>query len=93
MAEYIDRGALLDVIAERNRNTCNGTMHCLQMKRIVEAIPAADVVPVVRCRECQHAIADSLFPGGIICRLTSSVVLPDGFCWRGKLQTNAEREG
>lgn len=45
--EYIERGALLELIAERNRNTCNGTMSCLQMKRMVESVPAACVVPVV----------------------------------------------
>lgn len=46
MAEYIEREALIDLIAERNRNTCNGALSCLQMKRMVKSIPAADVAPV-----------------------------------------------
>lgn len=54
MAEYIEREALIEEIKERNRNTCNGSMSCLQMKRMVEKVPAADVAPVVRCRECKH---------------------------------------
>lgn len=44
--EYIERDCLIDMIAERNRNTCNGKMSCIQMKRMVESIPAADVAPV-----------------------------------------------
>ena len=46
MAEYIERDCLIDMIAERNRNTCNGKMSCIQMKRMVESIPVADVAPV-----------------------------------------------
>lgn len=44
--EYIERDCLIEVIKERNRNTCNGKMSCIQMKRMVESIPAADVDPV-----------------------------------------------
>ena len=47
MTEYIDRQELVEIIAERNRNTCNGAMSCLQMRRMVERVPAADVAPVV----------------------------------------------
>ena len=47
MMDYIDRQELVEIIAERNRNTCNGTMSCLQMRRMVERVPAADVVPVL----------------------------------------------
>ena len=46
MAKYIERDCLIDMIDERNRNTCNGKMSCIQMKRMVESIPAADVAPV-----------------------------------------------
>lgn len=43
MAEYIERDCLIDMIAERNRNTCNGKMSCIQMKRMVEM-----------CGNCQY---------------------------------------
>lgn len=46
MAKYIDREALVELIDERNRNTCNGALSCLQLKRMALAIPAADVAPV-----------------------------------------------
>lgn len=54
MAKYIERDYLIDMISERNRNTCNGKMSCIQMKRMVESIPATDVVPVVRCKDCVY---------------------------------------
>lgn len=46
MAEYIDKRDLLSIIDERNRNTCNGKLSCLQMKRMIEKIPEAEVAPV-----------------------------------------------
>lgn len=52
--EYIERDWLIDMISERNRNTCNGKMSCIQMKRMVESIPAADVVELVRCKDCVY---------------------------------------
>lgn len=48
MNDYISRGYMLEMIAERNRNTCDGKLSCLQMKHMVETAPAADVRPVVR---------------------------------------------
>lgn len=86
MAEYIERGFVLDVVKRTS-----GDYACA-FSEIAHA-PAADVAQVVRCRECQHVVAEAMFPGGLICRLTSSVVIPDGFCYRGKLQTNEEKEG
>lgn len=53
MSEYIEREALIEEIKERNRNTCNGSMSCLQMKRMVEKVPAADAVPVVHGRKIE----------------------------------------
>ena len=55
MAEYIERDCLIDMIAERNRNTCNGKMSCIQMKRMVESIPGADVAPVRHGRWIEKA--------------------------------------
>ena len=74
--EYIERDCLIDMIAERNRNTCNGKMSCIQMKRMVESIPAADVVPVVRCKECKF------WDFGDCYRLELS--RPDDFCSYGE---------
>lgn len=74
--EYIERDCLIDMIAERNRNTCNGKMSCIQMKRMVESIPAAEVVPVVRCKDCKF------WDFGDCYRLELS--RPDDFCSYGE---------
>lgn len=47
MAEYIDREALRDALYEADAITMRGVAICNQF-------PAADVVPVVRCRDCKH---------------------------------------
>ena len=53
MAEYIDRKAVVDIIQTA------GFWETEDMEvaiTCVEQTPTADVVPVVRCRDCIHAI-------------------------------------
>ena len=60
MAEYIEREALLKAIdTERDRLVALdmiGAEHILthNARRIIEEAPAADVVEVVRCKDCKH---------------------------------------
>lgn len=49
MAEYIDRNALM---ADLNRFAPGG--YSEKTALIIGKQPAADVAPVVRCRECKH---------------------------------------
>lgn len=60
MAEYIERQKVIDITAE---------MGALETQRRVQEIPAADVAPVVRCKECKYSykswLSDIL--GGIWC--------------------------
>ena len=55
MAEYIEREALLEDIQAAVENGGMGSMVAGTLKRYVKRAPAADVAPVVRCRECKHA--------------------------------------
>ena len=90
--KYIERDCLIDMISERNRNTCNGKMSCIQMKRMVESIPTADVAPVVRCKECKHwkpsgskdgnSFSDMEYIGG--CEFTNYCRRESDFCSYGK---------
>ena len=52
--ELMDRAALLALINDRNINTCNGKLSCLQMKRMVESVPTVDAVPVVHRHPVYH---------------------------------------
>lgn len=38
--DLISRSALLELILERNRETCNDKLSCLQVERMVESLPA-----------------------------------------------------
>lgn len=58
MEEYISRTKTLKAIKGSISEVFNiasnaGRMH-QKITEIVESVPAADVVPVIRCRECKH---------------------------------------
>ena len=86
MAEYIERDFALDVVKRTS-----GDYACA-FSEIAHA-PAADVAQVVRCRACRYCVGNTRFTGETFCLWTQDTVPPDGFCWRGRLQTNAEKEG
>ena len=86
MSEYIEREALIEEIKERNRNTCNGSMSCLQMKRMVDKVPAADAVPVVHCRHCRSYNKPRLG----WCSVHLDREGPDDFCGYGERKDNDE---
>ena len=72
MAEYIEK----QIAKERLCNLFQ--LQAATARAIIEAIPAADVVPVVRCKDCKHFHAglDSNY-----CRWWDSWgINPDGFC-------------
>ena len=48
MAEYLKREAVIDLITRRYENP----EICTQE---INSIPAADVAPVVRCKDCAHS--------------------------------------
>ena len=53
MGEYIDKKALLDEICRDNcERTYDGTCHNCRMTETIADFPAADVQPVVRCKDC-----------------------------------------
>ena len=83
MAEYIEREALL------LRIDCYGTnkfgMLEEDIRAFVKAQPAADVAPVVRCKDCKHF--DKAAPndkGFCICPASGTEIVPDDFCSYGE---------
>lgn len=83
MAEYIDREAAFAVIADNNR-PAQMTLACYDnLLDGVGALPAADVVEVVRCIDCVHlGFKDfsGICDGGPMC----GIVHPDDYCSHGK---------
>lgn len=79
MAEYIEKEALLLRIDLHGTNKFG--MLDEDIREFIKEQPAADVVQVVRCKECRRAEKDHLF-GGYWCH--GYRVSPDGFCSYGE---------
>lgn len=62
----------------------------LEPTQYIEQIPAADVVEVVRCRECKYSYKDEIF-GNRWCdsHLGCRKVKDDGYCYLGERKEGA----
>ena len=52
MTKYIDRGIAIAKLTDLEVTERNATM--TSAKRLLAYMPAADVAPVVRCKNCKH---------------------------------------
>lgn len=100
MDEHITREAAIAIIEEKQKELCPvgryGRSYVYGSDRekydawdeIIDAlgnIPSADVVPVVRCKDCKHLVAVNVNGKGIpTCRVNGMEVAPDEFCSRGE---------
>ena len=50
-----------------------------EIVNLIEAVPAADVVEVVRCKECKHT--DLFYP---YCTIWEAAIDEDGYCYKGE---------
>ena len=90
MAEYIDKEALRDALYGADAITMNGV-------KILNQFPAADVAPVVHCRDCKHRVEKwysdkRMRRGGYqtqSCDIVENCDLgkDDDFCSRGERKT------
>lgn len=95
MADYIERDAALNAskivyieyieIDGNGYEDGNADEIPVVFKRDIEAIPAADVVPVVRCKDCKWwKLSDYNTMGIHICKRFSGVRGEHDFCSRGE---------
>lgn len=88
MAEYIKRDtAIRAVMAAKWVNGSDGAM----AMEIVASPPAADVVPVVRCKDCDNAQNEC--GGMIICRVYKHIMWLQDFCSYGKRKDGGADNG
>ena len=85
MAEYIEKEALLLRIDLHGTNKFG--MLDEDIREFIKEQPAADVVQVVRCKDCRRVEKDHLF-GGYWCR--GYRVSPDDFCSYGERKESVE---
>lgn len=87
MAEYIERAAAVKSVLRMRRpeNSVaqNRMLSIIQMDML--KLPAADVAPVVRCKDCKHY---DIGGSCIICGFQSRK--PDDFCSYGERKEGAE---
>lgn len=89
MAEYIDRERLLRRFNLDDMMNVNGTLVSLNDARnIISGFPAADVAPVVRCKDCKfyqnHALRDIVFDKDACHWNPDEQPDPDDFCSCGE---------
>lgn len=95
MAEYIERGVLMQFPIRRDHyDRKNGNKHFINgiesVLEYAENLPAADVAPVVRCKDCKW-FADNNDGDWIGCWLFQTIQIipedapkPDDFCSYGE---------
>ncbi len=88
--EYIERGALLK--EAESRLVWNHQAAGVAVYEAIQEAPAADVVEVVRCRDCVHY--RSLIPDGERwCEiLKAESPIEDGFCCYGERKDGGNNE-
>lgn len=83
--EYIERGALLAAYDKEHEGEPG------RARKLIEDATAADVVQVVRCKDCKHGtrlVCDLAGNAGIVCRHGNVVRGLDWFCADGAKMEN-----
>lgn len=78
--QYVDRFLLRDKLYAEDAITMKGVA-------ILNEFPAADVVAVVRCRECKYRAEDDFCIGR---GWPDRLVADDGFCEKGKRKNGGQ---
>lgn len=94
MAEYIDREVCLSILrAKANMAVLmDAAPYFEKAAQMLEKLPAADVAPVVRCKDCKSCrklnrkdrIEEAYADGVLWCTNQSDGVWPDDFCSYGE---------
>ncbi len=89
MAEYLEREALIGDLTAAMDHRGMGQVIGQTLIRYVKRQPAADVVPVVRCKDCTHLYGTLCTACGLLPRK------PDDFCSCGERKdgTDSDTDG
>lgn len=96
MTEYIEKHKVVNLLTALE-NECQqfkpfeGFEHAMYRKlceteTTIGKLPAADVVPVVRCKDCKYAYINSFSAasGVVLCSSSTKVMQQDDFCSYGE---------
>lgn len=86
--EYISREAMLEHLDRCKQSEDATTLTAAVITALqcfVQSQPAADVVPVVRCRACKYIVDATINANGfLICDISDMEITPDDFCSYGE---------
>lgn len=90
MAEYIDRETAIKAIENADYTAIADDADSCKvdyLREIIESVPAADVVPVVHCRDCKHydmGVCLKIYSDGNVHSAAWQSRNPDDFCSYGE---------
>lgn len=85
MTEYIERSYIRKMAMLEMAYTMETETDAAVVLRMIDDAPAADVAPVVRCKDCKHLVAVNVKGKEIpTCRMSGMEVAPAEFCSRGE---------
>ena len=94
--EYIEREAAIAVIHKWLSDIFGiDEVECTVLNKRLNAIPAADVVPVVRCKDCEYWDATQEAPlseGCFLCTLEGGYPKGDFYCALGERRMDGDGE-
>lgn len=95
MAEYINRKAAFDAITDLagKAQTRSAYEAVWKSARVLEKMPAADVVPVVRCKDCIHydlGVCLKIYSDGNVQKDSWQSRNPNDFCSYGERKDGGE---
>lgn len=93
MAEYIDRAVCLSILRAKANMTVlmDAAPYFEKAAQMLEKLPAADVAPVVRCKDCKHydmGVCLEIYSVGNIHSAAWQKRKPEDFCSYGERNQN-----
>ena len=61
--------------------------YCVEVRGVFDDIPAADVIPIVRCKDCKHNLLPAT-SGNANCEIFYGMTDQDGFCHMAERRTD-----
>lgn len=84
MAEYLEREGLLRELRLWNLHKAEpDNFHYTELKAWLEALPAEDVQPIVRCKDCKLYDGVHNARGVALCRYWMHMTIWDDYCSNG----------
>ena len=91
MAEYIERSYIRKMAMFEMAYTMETETDAAVVLRMIDDAPAADVAPVVRCKDCKYLVNATVNSNGfLICNAIDMEIAPEDFCSYG--ERRAEKE-